>query len=238
MTNPPITDEYEHRRLAVEGKCPDCASPDEMRAELAKPYLYEPDDGLVHLLTPEGELAGDVSARYRVDDLAATAQALHGLWPADGPDHVDVLDTSDGPWVRGCVWICADGELHLSATSYTSYQRMNYELEMLWPPVWGGMSASDFPKWATLGRSVLCERPADWPVNPAHRALRELIAATEQRWLVTPTPLFDGRAPCEVARSPGGLDRVLDLMQGSDIPAEVGALAAFDFERLERALRA
>lgn len=65
----PITDEREHRRLATQGRCPDCEAPEQMRAMLAMPYLDEREDnGVLRLLTPEGELAGLVDALYRPDN--------------------------------------------------------------------------------------------------------------------------------------------------------------------------
>ena len=229
----PITDEREHRRLATQGQCPDCEAPEQMRA---MPYLDDhEDDGVLRLLTPEGEQAGHVDALYRPDDPASAAAMIERLWPREGCDFIDAVDLASGPWLRGCAWMCDEKHVHVSATSYWSYQRMDYELEMLWPPIWRGMSSSQTASWRAPDQEPsLCHRPADWPPNPAHVALRALIETAEDRWWDTPTPLLDHASPRELAGTPAGRKRVITLVRSGRTPAEVGVVAAFDPDRIAR----
>lgn len=131
--------------------------------------------------------------------------------------------------------MCDESHVHVPATSYWSFHRMDYELQMLWPPIWRGMSSSQAPSWRALDQEPsFCPRPAEWPANPAHAALRALIEAAEDRWWDSPTPLLDHASPRELAVTNAGREQVMTLVRSGRIPGEIGVVAAFDLERIAR----
>ena len=230
----PITDVRGHRRLQAADACPDCTPIAEMRRYLSTPYLGDEEDDrdLPRVLTPEGERASLVTALYRTDDPEAAAAALRDLWPLRGPDHVMSVPTEAGEWVQANLWR-VDDTIHLEATSYRAYQRADFELEILWPPVWRGMQCSSglMQPWLSFDSS---ERPASWPGSPARVALEERIKETERQWVQRPTPLLGGRTPREVAVTPAGRSQVRCALVEAQrkIPAEVGDVGAFDVDRV------
>lgn len=232
-----------HRRAVIDGDCPECASHEVMVAALepVRPLVDRgwPPEAAPPVLTAEGELAVLVSGMFRVEDPVVTDAALRDLFAGDGPDHLDIVDTPAGPWLRGCLW-WEDGEdsrashLAFEATSQERFQWMDYRLERLWPPVFRGMHGSAWLSDAELDREPLLGRPAAWGLPPTRAALRRRIIATEREWCATPSPLLDGAVPAELGATAAGLDRIaVMLAEAVRRPAaEVGGVASFNPARV------
>jgi len=129
------------------------------------------------VLTAEGETASLVSGRFRVEDRAATEATLRDLFAGDGPDHLEVVPMTDGPWLRSCLWWsgpAVDGtfDLAFEATSYERFQWLDYRLARLWPPVYRGMYGSQWLKDFELDHA-----PPRAKLSPLQRRPRMAVGA-------------------------------------------------------------
>lgn len=241
-----LQDERAHRWAVLHGDCPDCASDADMIAALepVQPFAGSADaenwTGAPPVLTAEGEVATLLAGQFRVEDRAATQAALRELFAGDGPDHLDVVPTTDGPWVRGCLWwsgppVAGRSYLAFEATSHERFQWLEYRLSRLWPPVFRGMHGSQWLRDDQLDHVPhLGERPEGWGLPPTRQALRRRIEIAEAAWVLAPSALFDGAVPRDLAATIEGRDLVATaLADAVRRPAgEVGGVASFNGDRV------
>lgn len=178
----------------------------------------------------------------RVEDREATQAVPHGLFSGHGPEHLDVIDTPSGSWVRGCVWwddtepsTAEGGYLAFEATSSARFQWIDYRLQRLWPPAFrSGHSTGPLTDTALDGPPFMCARPAGWEPSPVRRALRERIIDAERAWIRAPAALLSGAVPLETARDEMGRARVAGVLaQATRRPgAEVGGASSFNVDRV------
>lgn len=224
------------RRVSRGGVCPECG---DLRALLAEyrtaGWLGLEERAPAVLLTPEGEQAGCISARFRTADREALAELLcDDLCTASGDGFVEVVATPTGDWVRANLWFDADGSVVLVTSAGERTAAYDLLFDHCLPPVRRGMASGAAASAANLRLLPVPPPGTRAPQPSVHAALDELIRAAERRWVDGPEPILDGLTPREAWRRPGtrGDVRRLVRLGTSRAPALYGELAALDPRRV------